>query len=135
MTDTQYVAALRDESRREHNDRIANESYVALRDELIEALYADPLREVATPEFLETKQSATQVVLDDIASKTWVLAELLRIAAQASRGENVAPKVSALFGSIAGRHAWFHSDLVKPPRASNVAEFSKATDAAAWRLL
>lgn len=86
--------------------------FVQLRDELQSALMTDPQREVSVPGFRDdgTEMTACDVFFDDLAGTDSDLRRhtLVRLLADAARGQDVQMRATAYIADLARRHAAFH---------------------------
>lgn len=94
----------------ERRDARGTALYVQLRDELQAALMTDPQTEVSTPGFKPGHTAAVEVFFDDLAGTDSDERRdtLIRLLADAAKGEDVQLRATAYIADLAKRHAEFH---------------------------
>ncbi len=95
----------------ERRDTRGTALFVQLRDELQTALLTDPQAEVSTPGFKASGgMSAADVFFDDFAGTDSDVRRhtLIRLLADAAKGEDVQLRASEFIADLAKRHAEFH---------------------------
>jgi hypothetical protein len=106
-----FIAPRRAERMAERADQRATELYVQLRDELQTALMTDPQIVVSTPGFKAGgRMTAAEVLMDDLAGvdADERVHTLVRLLADAAKGEDVHLRAAAYIADLAQRHAEFH---------------------------
>lgn len=95
----------------EKADDRASQLFVQLRDEMQHALMTDPQIVVSTPAFgLRRRMTAAEVLMDDLAGvdADERVHTLVRLLADAAKGEDVHLRAAAYIADLAQRHAEFH---------------------------
>jgi hypothetical protein len=112
MLDNPMVSSLgRYYARQDRGETLAEKAYTSLRDELADALMADPQRLVRTPGYSVKEQPAAAVIGEDLCDEP--LHELLRIVALCAQGKTDAElhlRAAAWIAARAAEHAAFHRD-------------------------
>lgn len=110
LTSILIAPTRRAELRAERESQRANDLYTQLRNELQTALLNDPQAMVSTPGFKPVQMTAVDVFFDDFAGTGSDERQhaLVRLLADAAKGEDVQLRAAAFLADIAQRHAEFH---------------------------
>jgi len=105
-----FIEPRRRERMAERSDQVSSAVFTQLRDELHTALLNDPQAKVWTPGFRPTQQPAADIFFDDYAGidSDERQHRLVKLLADAAKGENVQVRAAELIADLCTRHAEFH---------------------------